>query len=118
MAKVFTVLFVEDDSLVRESVAFLLSQKGFHVLAASNGYDALEILAQQHVDVLFTDIVMPGLNGVDLARQAKFLRPNLKIMFATGYSSRSAEAMRLGTLLFKPMRAQQIETELRQLLAF
>jgi hypothetical protein len=54
--------------------------------------------------------------GIELAREAKKLRPYIQVMFATGYYSRAKEAGELGTLLFKPMRAHEIETELDRFL--
>src|SRR5690349_95368 len=99
MVKALTVLFVEDDDLIRENLAEALSSAGLRVLVTDNGYAAMRILAQEHVDVLFTDIIMPGLNGIELAREAKALRPDLKIVLATGYLSRADEARSLGTLL-------------------
>ena len=87
------------------------------MLIAENGYEALRLLTQENVDILFTDIVMPGMNGVELARKAKQLRPQILVMFMTGYAARAGEAMRLGKLLYKPLRAQEIDSELRNLLA-
>jgi two-component system, cell cycle response regulator CpdR len=113
----YTILFVEDDTIVRESTAALLATSGFCLLIATDGYEAMRLAAQNHVDVLFTDIVMFGMNGIELAKQAKLLQPDLKVMFMTGYYSRAAEAAKLGRLLLKPLRGAQIESELGNLLA-
>ena len=115
LAQAFTVLYVEDDPLIREAFVKLLSSKGFRIVPTDDGHAALRILAEEHVDVLFTDIAMPGLSGVELAKQAKRLRPNLKVIFATGHAVRAHEAARIGKLLIKPIRAQQIEVEIREL---
>src|SRR5215471_20781991 len=64
---------------------------------------------REHVDVLFTDIVMPDQDGIELAREARLLRPGLQIMFATGYATRAVDAAALGKVLLKPMRARQVE---------
>jgi len=112
-----TVLFAEDDPAVRQSLAQLLSMSGYRVLTAEDGFEALRLLTQQEIDVLLTDIVMPGLDGVELARKARALRPDMRIMFLTGYSARTAEAIRLGKLLHKPLRAAAIEAETRGFLA-
>jgi CheY-like chemotaxis protein len=82
-------------------------------LAAKSATEALGIIVQQHVDVLFTDIVIPERDGIELA--AKKLRPYLKLMFITGYVSRASEVMLLGPLLFKPLRVHQIEAALGDL---
>jgi DNA-binding NtrC family response regulator len=109
-------LFVDDDQPVLAVIAEALSARGFRVLAADNADDALRLLAQEHVDVLFADVVMPGINGIELAKRAKLLRPDLKVLLETGYFSRAAEAKSVATLLFKPLRADQIEVEIRNLL--
>jgi DNA-binding NtrC family response regulator len=116
MAQAFTILYVEDDVLIRDPFVELLSLKGFHILPAEDGHAALRILAEEHVDVLFTDVVMPGLSGIELAKQARRLQPHLKVIFATGHAVRAQEAAQIGKLLIKPFRAQQIEVELRELL--
>ena len=112
----FTVLIVDDDSLVRDSVMSIVEAQGFRALAASNAIQAMGILAQEHVDLLFTDIVMPGQDGIELAREAKKLRPKLRLLFATGYFSRADDAIGLGELLFKPLRAPQVEKAVAQAL--
>jgi DNA-binding NtrC family response regulator len=110
-----TVLFVEDDRPVRTVTADALSQRGFHVLSTDNAGEALRLLAEEPVDVLFADIVMPGINGIELAKKAKALHPDLKVLLATGYFSRAHEALAVGKLLFKPLRAEQIEAEILEL---
>ena len=116
MGVALTVLFAEDETTIRDSVAQLLSMDGFRVLKAEGGYEALRLLAQEDVDLLFTDIVMPGLDGIELARKARQIRPNLRIMFVTGYSAKASEALHFGRVLYKPMRGHQIEAELRSFL--
>jgi two-component system, cell cycle response regulator CpdR len=115
MARSATILFAEDDTPIRNTVADLLSLR-FRVLVAEDGYQALRFLARENVDVLFTDIVMPGMNGVEVARQAKRLQPQIKVMFMTGYAARAAEAAHLGKLLYKPLRLKEIDAELCSLL--
>jgi YesN/AraC family two-component response regulator len=116
MAEAFTILFVDDDELVRAPLARLLSTHGVRVLTASSAIEAMRVLAQERVDVLFTDIVMPDKDGIELARQAQQLQPGIRLIFATGYFSRAATAAQLGKLLFKPLRASEIETALKDVL--
>ena len=116
MEQLLTILFVEDDRPVLAVIAEALSARGFRVLATDNDYEAMRLLAQEQVDVLFADVVMPGMNGIELAKQAMLLRPDLKVMLATGYYSRAAEARSVAKLLFKPLRADLIEAEIRSLL--
>ena len=112
-----TVLFVEDDQGVRESTEAILASAGFRMLVAEDAEIALRLLAENNVDVLFTDIVMPGMSGIDLVRLAHERYPHVKTMLMTGYYSRAKEAAQLGTLLFKPARAPEMLESLRVLLA-
>ena len=118
MAEPLTVLFVEDESDLRDLVMGMLLAKGFRVFVAADGIDALHILHRHHVDLLFTDIVMPGINGVLLARHAKDLQPDLKVLFTTGYVQRALErnAVLYGPVLFKPLRHTEIIQEVEALL--
>jgi len=116
MAQAFTVLFVDDDELVRAPVAEILNRAGFRVFVAGSAPEAVRVLVREHVDVLFTDVVMPDLNGIELALHAQQLQPGIRVLFATGYFSRAADAAQLGKVLFKPMRSQQIEEALNDVL--
>jgi len=87
------VLLVEDDARVREVTAEMLREAGFVVVTAADGVQALALLRQgEPVDVLFSDIVMPGgMNGVELAQEARRLRPALPVLLATGYPGQSLD---------------------------
>lgn len=117
MAIPLTILFVDDERPLRRVIAQALAARGFRVLTTDDGYEALRLLAQEQVDVLFTDIVMPDMDGVELVKQAKLLQPDLRVLMVTGYASRAKAAAVLGKLLFKPMRVDQIEAEIRNLFA-
>ncbi|MFZ3357788.1 MAG: response regulator [Xanthobacteraceae bacterium] len=78
------VLFVEDEFLISEWVSQSLAEQGFDVQTASNAADALHYLASVPVDVLFTDINLPGgMDGAALARRARELRPQLPVIYAS-----------------------------------
>lgn len=80
------VLLVDDDDVVRTMATHLLEDLGYEVIAATGGTEALEILARDgSIDVLFTDVVMPVMNGGELAEQAELLRPDIRILFTSGY---------------------------------
>ena len=82
-----TILVAEDDGLLREYVSELLRELGYSVLSAPSAKAALGILAQSHrVDLLLTDIVMPGQNGRDLVKAARQVCPDLRVIYMTGYS--------------------------------
>jgi CheY-like chemotaxis protein len=113
-----TVLVVDDEHELRESVVELLASRGLRALSAVNSYHALAIVAAEDVDLLLTDIVMPGKTGVELAVEVKMLRPEIKVLFVTGYAERSTEfALSLGKTLFKPLRGPEIIREVTALLA-
>jgi CheY-like chemotaxis protein len=84
-ARLIRVLLVEDEFLISEMVADSLSQQGFSVSVVTNGADALRHLVSAPVDVLFTDINLPGgMDGTALARRARELLPDLPVVYASG----------------------------------
>ena len=89
-----TIVFAEDDALLRHTVSEILRGHGYVVQAASSGAAALDLLGTlPHVNLLLTDVMMPGgMNGVDLALAARLAHPGLRIMFATGYSDQDVLA--------------------------
>ena len=84
-----TILLVEDTDMVRSLVAMLLGSYGYEVLVAASGPEAIEIAEQanQSIDLLMTDVVMPRMNGRELADQLAATRPGLKVLFTSGYPS-------------------------------
>jgi signal transduction histidine kinase/CheY-like chemotaxis protein len=84
-----TVLVVEDDRDVRQLTEYVLSEAGYTVHVAKNGVDALEIIKRRgdEIDLVVTDLVMPGLGGVDLAKHALVTSRNLPVLFLTGYAA-------------------------------
>jgi CheY-like chemotaxis protein len=83
-----TVLVLEDDDEVRAYSAEILRELGYRVIEAHDGPAALRLLDQQpRVDLLFTDVVLPGgMTGAQVAAQARATRPSLKVLFTTGYA--------------------------------
>lgn len=82
-----TVLIVDDEPTVRMLVLEILEEQGFAVIEAGDAAAAVEILkSARRVDLLVTDIALPGQNGRELADAAKCLRPGLKVLFMTGYA--------------------------------
>jgi CheY-like chemotaxis protein len=82
------VLLVEDHEDLRELIVDILSLEDFETTAALTAADALRVLNDepQRADLLITDVVMPGMNGVELARQARLTRPTLRVLFISGYA--------------------------------
>ena len=101
-----TILIVDDDPAILEYAGGVLEEYGYAVLAASNAASALVMLRNSdRIDLLFTDLVMPGFDGIELVRRAGEEIPGLKVLFTTGYSTDPAPN---GRLLKKPYRPQQL----------
>lgn len=116
MAQAITILFVEDDPNVRDVLPDILPEEEFRSLVADDADEALRILAEERVDLMLTDVFMPGLDGVELAIEAKRTHPDLPVILMTGYISRATQAQAVGPLLFKPVRPHEIEAAIRAVL--
>jgi CheY-like chemotaxis protein len=81
-----TILFVEDEVRIRETISEFLRENGYHVIEANNAEEALDALNAGHpIDVVFADIVMPGaMNGLALARRIRTLHPRIQIVLTSG----------------------------------
>jgi PAS domain S-box-containing protein len=116
------ILVVEDDRRVRNVSVRRLRELGYEVIEAENGPEALEVLARgERVDLLFTDVVMPGgLTGVELAREARRQRPNLRVLFTSGYAEPAILEGGMPTThadwLGKPYSSRDLAAKLRELL--
>jgi PAS domain S-box-containing protein len=115
------VLVVEDEFLVLEVTAMLLGELGYEVLKAGNGIKAMEILKEDRpIHLLFTDVIMPGgMSGFDVAREARRLRQDIRILFASGYSGsveQHPDTPR-APLLAKPYGPEQLAREVSAVLA-
>src|SRR4051794_41513772 len=99
------ILVVEDQLELLALTAVFLVEKGYSVSSASRPARALKLLESKPIDILLTDIVMPGaINGFQLARRAKIIRPGLKVIYCSGKSDFQAEQIghTFGPLLKKP----------------
>jgi CheY-like chemotaxis protein len=118
-----TVLIAEDDPFVRSSVILRVQALGYRVVAAVNGKDALaQLNANPQIDLLFTDIVMPGgMSGWELAEQARQIRPGLPVVFSSGYALETlieqGRAPAHSIILTKPYRKAELANRLREALA-
>jgi len=118
-----TILLVEDEDLVRHPLRFVLNKKGYHVLEAEDGEAALRICEnhKESIHLMITDIVMPRMNGLDLARQARKVRPDMKVLYVSGYhrlSESMSQELAVGkNFLFKPFSPLEILQKVRHILS-
>ncbi|WP_332767690.1 response regulator [Phenylobacterium sp.] len=118
-ARPLSVLVVEDEDLVREIVMQELQDAGFRVFEAADGDAAIAILAgQDAIDLLFTDIRLPGsLDGWGVAEQARRLRENLPVIYASGFSTQGLRLVPGSRFVKKPYAPSAIIDIIRELAA-
>jgi CheY-like chemotaxis protein len=115
-----TVLLVDDDEAVRSTTGMILETMGYSVVEAESGREALERLTgDDAIDLLLTDVAMPGMNGPELARQVRVLRPVMPIVFFSGYADPDAVAGNAirQRMVRKPFRAAELVAQIEAALA-
>lgn len=114
------ILLAEDDDSMRGFLERALDKAGYDVLAFSNGADAYERLKQEPFTLLLTDIVMPRMDGIELARRAAEIDPDLKIMFITGFAAvvlnNETAAPKDARVLSKPFHLKDLVRQVEALL--
>jgi CheY-like chemotaxis protein len=107
------ILVVDDDPVVGISFDRVLSGKGYAVITARDGEEALDKLAREDYDAVFTDLKMPGMSGIEVAARVKAARPWLPVVIVTGYGSEANEAKAreagVAAFLRKPLSPEMIE---------
>lgn len=115
------VLVVDDDPAVRKSIDRVLSGKGYAVITAENGEEAMRKLNEEKYDLVYTDIRMPGMSGLEVAEQVKAQRPWTPVVIITGYGTEAAEARAkaagVSGFVHKPLSPEMIEGSARDALA-
>jgi putative nucleotidyltransferase with HDIG domain len=106
------VLIVDDDHLVRDALRFALEDAGYDVWAVAHGADALAVLESQAVDIVLSDIFMPGMNGFELLKQIRQRRPDVPVILVTGFGNieMARQALKEGATDFitKPYNVSEI----------
>ena len=114
------VLVVEDEPAVRRLVVEMLRRLGWKALQASSGEAAVEIAASyETIDLLLTDVVLPGVGGVEVARRLRLLHPGLKILYVSGFADDDIEVEELladARFLAKPFTSGQLREALLEIL--
>ena len=111
------ILVVDDDRTVRDLVTSILARGGPEVMGAADAREALRILENQPTDLLLTDIVMPGMSGLALAARAHHDRPELRVMFMSGYANQYEEELSGSVCLAKPFTASHLLAAVEEVLA-
>jgi CheY-like chemotaxis protein len=113
-----TILVVEDDAIVRTLIVDVLEELEFRVLAADGCEMALEFIndEDQDIDLMMTDVGLPVMDGRELARQARMLRPELPILFASGYAE-SIEVPANMQVIGKPFSIDQLRDKVKGILS-
>lgn len=112
-----TILVVEDDNIVRMLIVDVLEELEFKVLEADGGEQALQVLqdANKHIDLMMTDVGLPGMDGRELATEARKLRPALPILFASGYAE-SIDVPAGMQVIGKPFSIDQLRDKVKAVL--
>ena len=115
------ILLAEDDGSLRGFLTRALERAGHQVIDCENGDDAIDALEHGPYDLLLTDIVMPGADGIEVARIAAARQPGLRIMFITGFAAvalnSDSEAPKNAKVLAKPVHLRELVSEVNKLLA-
>jgi DNA-binding NtrC family response regulator len=116
-----TLLVVDDEKLVRWAIQQSMGEENFTVVSAADGEDAIDKIRKETFDVIITDLIMPGLNGLELARMVRDLQPQSKVIMMTSHSELldKGEAKNAGVQGFidKPFLVQEVKSVVRQIIS-
>ena len=115
------IILAEDDDDMRRFLVKALEKAGYDVVSFGNGLEAYERLKEEPFTLLLTDIVMPEMDGIELARRASELDPDIKIMFITGFAAvalnSDSAAPKNAKVLSKPVHLRDLVNEVQKMLA-
>ena len=121
MAATKRILLAEDDNDMRQFLTRALKNAGYDVVSFDNGKSAYDRLREEPFSLLLSDIVMPEMDGIELARRATELDPDLKVMFITGFAAVAlnpdSDAPKDASVLSKPFHLKDLVNEVERLLA-
>ncbi|MFZ3484518.1 cell cycle two-component system response regulator CpdR [Sphingomonas sp. 3-13AW] len=116
----YRILLAEDDQVMREYLARALERSGYQVAAVDRGTEAIPLLESESFDLLLTDIVMPEMDGIELAQRAQEIAPDMRVMFITGFAAvtlKAGKAVPQARVLSKPFHLRDLVREVDQLFA-
>ena len=108
------ILLAEDDAVMREYLTRALERSGYAVTAVDRGTAAMPLIEAEHFDLLLTDIVMPEMDGIELAQKVAEIAPSTRVMFITGFAAvtlRAGKAMPQARVLSKPFHLRDLVME-------
>jgi two-component system cell cycle response regulator CpdR len=111
------ILLAEDEEAMRTYLARALHNAGYDVVAVDRGTEALPLLESEHFDLLLSDIVMPEMDGIELAQRCSEVSPQTKVMFITGFAAVSLRASReapQAKVLSKPFHLKDLVLEVQR----
>ncbi len=113
------VLLVEDDDDNRELMGEVLQDAGYQVMLAASGAEGLRMLAEHSIDVVVTDVGMPGMGGLEVARAAKEIAPRVPVVVVTGFADREdiarARGREVDAVLVKPVEPDALTSTVEQM---
>jgi two-component system cell cycle response regulator CpdR len=114
----YRILLAEDDTVMREYLTRALERAGYLVSAVDRGTAALPLIESEPFDLLLTDIVMPEMDGIELAQRAGDIAPEMRVMFITGFAAvtlKAGKAMPQARVLSKPFHLRELVLEVDRL---
>jgi two-component system cell cycle response regulator CpdR len=117
-ARMIRILLAEDDGSMRAYLARALERSGYHVTAVDCGTAALPLIEAESFDLLLTDIVMPEMDGIELAQKAAVIAPDMRVMFITGFAAvalKAGKAAPSAKVLSKPFHLRDLVGEVDRL---
>ena len=112
------ILLAEDDTSMREYLQRALQRVGYEVEAVGCGTEAMPLLEKERFDLLLTDIVMPEMDGIELAQKASAIAPDMRVMFITGFAAvalKAGKAAPSAKVLSKPFHLKDLVAEVERL---
>lgn len=112
------ILLAEDDQVMREYLSRALERSGYAITAVDRGTAALPLIRDERFDLLLTDIVMPEMDGIELAQKAAEIAPAMRVMFITGFAAvtlKAGKSMPQARVLSKPFHLRDLVMEVNRM---